>query len=203
MRKKRSYLVVTVIILINLVWYLVFRGNLLNFWFRLLIAIVVLNLVVSNYQDYNFEFDVNTIFSGVISAIILYFIFLAGKYGSELLFSSGQQQITSVYQLGKNTDYAVIILVLVVAGIGEELLWRGFLQQNLTQLFSAKLGYIITSLIYAGVHIWTGNLILVLAALTAGLFWGYLYWKNKSLTQVIISHVLWDLLVFALFPLDF
>jgi membrane protease YdiL (CAAX protease family) len=169
----------------------------------LLIAIVVLNLVVSNYQDYNFEFDLNTIFSGVISAIILYFIFLAGKYGSELLFSFGQQQITSVYQLGKNTDYAVISLVLVVAGIGEELLWRGFLQQNLTQLFSAKLGYIITSLIYAGVHIWTGNLILVLAALTAGLFWGYLYWKNKSLMQVIISHVLWDLLVFALFPLNF
>lgn len=42
---------------------------------------------------------------------------------------------------------------------------------------------------------------LVMAALTAGLFWGWLYWKTDSLVPCILSHAFWTVTVFILWPL--
>ena len=42
---------------------------------------------------------------------------------------------------------------------------------------------------------------LVMAALTAGLFWGWLYWKTGSLVPCILSHAFWTVAVFILWPL--
>jgi hypothetical protein len=62
-------------------------------------------------------------------------------------------------------------------------------------------GYILTTLIYAGVHVFSGNLILILAALVAGAFWGALYlWKRDLLIQ-ITSHSFWSAFIFAVFPI--
>jgi len=40
----------------------------------------------------------------------------------------------------------------------------------------------------------------VLAAAVCGAFWALTYWKFRSITLNIISHVAWDLAVFLLFP---
>ena len=50
-------------------------------------------------------------------------------------------------------------------------------------------------------HIITFNFMLVVAALVCGIFWGWIYKKEKSLVPIIISHALWDFTVFVLFPL--
>ena len=51
-------------------------------------------------------------------------------------------------------------------------------------------------------HIPTENVMLVLAALTCGLFWGALYWKTGSIIPGLISHMVWDPLIFVLFPIS-
>ena len=203
MNKNSSYLIIVMIILINILWYLVFNLDLFNFWLRILAAITILNLIVFKYKNYNIRFSLSDIKVGITSALLLYLIFYFAKFGSELLFSWSHQQIMSVYLLKTELDYRLIILVLLIVGIGEELFWRGFLQQELSKKIGNKLGYISMSLVYGLVHIWTGNLILVLAALTAGLFWGYLFLRKKSINVVIISHIVWDLLIFIILPLDF
>mgnify|MGYP006294025415 FL=1 len=187
----------------NLMWYFVFNSNPLNFWWRLVLAVVVLNLIVIKYQDYNFSFTLFDVSWGIISAVILYLIFVVAKEFSILLFTTGEEQIMSVYNLKRESNLFVISGALLLVGGGEELFWRGFLQQNLTQEFGSKWGLIIASIIYGLVHLWTGNLILVLAALTAGLFWGYLFLKTRSIATIIISHIVWDLLIFLIVPLDF
>jgi membrane protease YdiL (CAAX protease family) len=50
------------------------------------------------------------------------------------------------------------------------------------------------------VHAWSGNLPLLLAAFTAGLLWGALFAWTGSLVPGIISHGLWDILVFVVAP---
>lgn len=187
----------------NLMWYFVFNSNPLNFWWHLVLAVVVLNLIVIKYQDYNFSFTLFDVSWGIISAVILYLIFVVAKEFSILLFTTGEEQIMSVYNLKRESNLFVISGALLLVGGGEELFWRGFLQQNLTQEFGSKWGLIIASIIYGLVHLWTGNLILVLAALTAGLFWGYLFLKTRSIATIIISHIVWDLLIFLIVPLDF
>ena len=42
---------------------------------------------------------------------------------------------------------------------------------------------------------------MLLSALTAGLFWGWLYWKTGSLVPCILSHAFWTVAVFILWPL--
>ncbi|MFO7819655.1 MAG: type II CAAX endopeptidase family protein [Halanaerobacter sp.] len=200
---KRKIELLIIIIGVNLLWYFIFNTTIFNFWFRLAVAIITLNLVAISYQDYNLTLNDADIMWGLLSALLLYFIFMIGRELSGVLFSRSQEQIMSVYSLKEEDSLITISLILFLAGLGEELFWRGFLQQNLSHIYNDGWGYIITSLIYGGVHLWTGNLILFFAALTAGLFWGYLFLKYNSLSLVIISHIVWDLLIFIVFPLNF
>ena len=62
-------------------------------------------------------------------------------------------------------------------------------------------GLLVASSAYAAVHVWTLNGPLVLAAFVAGLFWGTLYLQRRTLAAAVVSHALWGVLVFVLWPL--
>ena len=63
-------------------------------------------------------------------------------------------------------------------------------------------GFVLATLIYAGVHVFSFNPMLILAALVAGTFWGLLYlWKRDLLAQ-IISHSFWSAVIFAVAPIQ-
>jgi len=83
-----------------------------------------------------------------------------------------------------------------IIGPGEEIFWRGFLQRKWTEKHGSLTGLILAVLFYAGVHISSG------AAAVCGLFWGVLYLRYRSVIMLIISHTLWDLLIFLAFPIS-
>ncbi len=55
-------------------------------------------------------------------------------------------------------------------------------------------------MLYTAVHLASGNIMLVLAAAVCGVFWGWLYLRYRSPVLNIVSHTLWDLAVFVVFP---
>ena len=61
-------------------------------------------------------------------------------------------------------------------------------------------GFLVATFLYTAVHIATGNMVLVFAALVCGLFWGWLYMKYRSMIINVISHTVWDVGVFILLP---
>ena len=62
-------------------------------------------------------------------------------------------------------------------------------------------GFVCSTLCYTAVHVWSGNLMLLLAAATCGCLWGFLYFlMPKRLPALIISHALWDVAAFVVFP---
>jgi len=76
------------------------------------------------------------------------------------------------------------------------------LQGHLMEKWGDSAGYLATTVIYAGVHVFSWNLILILAALVAGAFWGILYlWKRDLLVQ-ITSHSFWSAVIFAVAPIQ-
>jgi membrane protease YdiL (CAAX protease family) len=93
------------------------------------------------------------------------------------------------------------LLLLFVIGPAEEIFWRGYVQQRLGKRFSVAGSMIIATAVYTLVHIASFNFMLIMAAMVCGAFWGLMYCWNKNLLPLIISHALWDVSVFILFPI--
>lgn len=138
---------------------------------------------------------------GVLSAIALYGVFYLGNQLSRLMFHFAGTGIANVYAFKGDADsLRVGLLMLLVIGPGEELFWRGFLQNHYEKRFGNTKGFLIATAVYTGVHVFTGNIMLIVAALVAGLFWGWMYMKYKSMVMNVVSHTVWDIAVFLIIP---
>jgi membrane protease YdiL (CAAX protease family) len=138
---------------------------------------------------------------GLLAAAGLYAVFFIGNILARRILPFAGSDISQVYgfKTGAST-LRVIFLMALVIGPGEELFWRGYLQRNFQDRFGGLAGFLAATALYTLVHAGSGNPMLVLAAAVCGLFWGYLYLKTKSVLLVLISHTVWDLAVFILFP---
>ena len=138
---------------------------------------------------------------GMIAAIALFIVFYIGNILIRLIFEAAGQGIQNVYAFKQEASpWRIALLMLLVIGPGEELFWRGYLQRQLGYRMGDKAGFVMATILYTVVHIATGNMVLVLAALICGLFWGWLYMRYKSMIINIISHTVWDIGVFILLP---
>jgi len=139
---------------------------------------------------------------GVLSACALYGVFMAGNALSRLILPFAGEGIRQVYGFKQGASLTrMALLMTFLIGPGEELFWRGFLQRRWQRRFGDIPGYLMAALLYALVHLGTGNVMLVLAAATCGLFWGWLYLRFRSVIILVVSHVLWDLAIFLFAPL--
>ncbi|MHC4874433.1 MAG: lysostaphin resistance A-like protein [Planctomycetota bacterium] len=185
-----------------------FAAPVLPFWYQLTISVIILCLI-SFFADRK-EFikklhlkktDLLYIITfGAGSAIFLYLSFFIGQKAITLFYNTGLSEIKHVYNLKEQLpEWLITLLIVLLIGPGEEIFWRGFLQKRLTDKYNFC-GVIVSTLIYALVHIGSGNIMLILAALVCGAVWGFLYWLNDSLWCNIVSHTIWDISVFILFP---
>jgi membrane protease YdiL (CAAX protease family) len=186
-------------------WGFAFYLTWLNFWIKIPIAaacLAVLSLALQRLPEGDLAFDGPAILRGILSAVCLYFIFWFGKTVSLWLFPFAPQQIGAIYGKGQGFPMPVVFLLLLfVTGPCEEIYWRGFLQRNLVRRYGKWRGWGIATAVYAGVHLWSLNFMLIGAAAVAGAFWGYLYLRWNRLSPVIVSHALWSAFVFAVVPI--
>lgn len=137
---------------------------------------------------------------GLLSALLLYFVFAAGNYISQML-PFAKNSIASVYELKQGASPILIaIRLLLIIGPGEELLWRGYFQRMFWQKYGAIWGFVIATFFYFAMHLPSLNIMLLVAAGVCGVFWGILYTKYRSVLINVVSHTAWDLAVFLLFP---
>lgn len=140
---------------------------------------------------------------GLLSAALLYLLFFIGNYLSRQWFNFADSGIEAVYGFkGDAAGIRIALLMLILIGPGEELFWRGFLQRKLSVKAGKWTGFILALLLYTGVHIFTGNIMLIMAALICGIFWGWMYLKYHSMVINMISHTVWDIAVFLILPFN-
>ncbi len=138
---------------------------------------------------------------GVLSALFLYIVFYTGNIVSRQIFSFAKSGIENVYAFKSGVSpFRIAVLMVLLIGPGEELFWRGFLQRRLQMEQGRWRGFIIATSIYTLVHLASGNAMLILAAGLCGLFWGFLYVQRGSILLNIVSHTVWDVAIFLLFP---
>jgi uncharacterized protein len=186
-------------------WFLIFAYPAGNFWIKLICSASLLAAIglFSGRRELKalFAFRVRHLWVGIGSALVLYLIFWIGKEAANLLFAFAPGQIASVYATKSQLDAVLIGFLLVfLMGPAEEIYWHGFVQRRLVGRYGPRTGVLGTAVIYALVHAASLNPMLILAAGVCGLYWGLLYQREQNLIPLIISHSLWDLLIF-LFPM--
>lgn len=188
--------------LASTLWILVFVIQPLEFWVMLTLSTLVLLLiaVAVNGVKGPVHFNGRLILLGVVSGLLLYSLFYFGFQVTKAnpIFSQGVGQ---VYGLRTVPSYLIALGLLFPIGPGEEIYWRGLIQRRFSEQLGPGVGLLITTCAYALIHLPTLNLPLIMTAFIGGLAWGYIYMRTGSLPTVILSHVLFDLLIFVIVPL--
>ncbi|WP_196887516.1 CPBP family intramembrane glutamic endopeptidase [Aureivirga sp. CE67] len=140
----------------------------------------------------------------------------AGILGISFVFL--QTPLKWVYNLIFDTEYSIAyrfdgfpkfkdinwISIIMFIPIGEELFFRGYIQNNLQKKTNAVVAILLTSILFASIHAPYLNLIFEFSkqdwhsfylTFFGGLIAGLLYLKSKSLGPSMIFHMSWNLMV--------
>lgn len=202
--------VVTISVIIAFVlWFVMFSpwtSIYVNFWWMMTISALILTTLSCLWNmgwQKNLSFNPTNILLGIIIAATLWGIYWIGDKLSAMMFDFARPQVDLIYGMKEGESRLLLsLLLLFIIGPAEEIFWRGFIQNRLSAKYNANWGFVITTAIYAIVHVSALNFMLLMAALVAGSFWGLIYrFFPKYLTAIIISHALWDAAVFIWFPI--
>jgi membrane protease YdiL (CAAX protease family) len=183
-------------------WAFTFGLDWGNFWIKIGLSVVAICLYSLIWQKPQITFNIGNIAIGILSAGVLYGIFFLGNTIAHDIIPRADTEVRGIYNLGTGTaKFLIFMLLLFVTGPGEEIFWRGFLQGNLMQRFGDIRGFIIGTIIYGSVHVFSMNFMLVMASLVAGAFWGALYLWKRDLGLVIVSHSIWSVVIFTILPI--
>ena len=96
------------------------------------------------------------------------------------------------------TAWPIIIMASLVAGICEEIGYRGYLQKPLEQKYGSVAAISITSAVFVIIHLhqaWAGGILVGIFAISFAI--GYLAFATNSLIPGIIAHVSFDIINFS------
>lgn len=198
-----------------LLWFYMFSpwtGGWPNFWVVMSCSAMILTTLGLSFTPdrkelLKIEKPALQILAGIVIAFALWGIFWIGDKVSSWMFAFARPEVDSVYAMKTGLPaWLIAVLLLCLIGPAEELFWRGYVQRTMGRILGGKnpedKAFILTAVIYALVHIWSFNFMLIMASLVAGLVWGLIYrLRPQALPALIISHALWDALVFVLLPI--
>ncbi len=207
-------------LIVTILWFVMFSpwtAPHLNFWAAMSVSGIVLMAIsffAGRTKFEKTELTFTNLLIGVVTAATLWGVFWLGNFLSTRWFGFAQGQIDSIYEM-KNDNNSLIIgaLLLFVIGPAEEIFWRGYFQRSIDEICSKSLRIksetwrwlapvLVTAFVYAVVHVFSFNFMLIMAALVCGLFWGFMFRFTKSVVPLIVCHALWDVSVFILFPIS-
>jgi hypothetical protein len=200
------------ILLAFVLWVVMFVFRPLNFWLMLTFStslLAGLSYAFGRPLIRPAERTWENVLWGTLLAGALYGIFWIGNQGLILISHVFPEilpdrlgKINAVYaNVGALPPALVGMLLFFPIGFGEEIFWRGFVQRRFNEKWNGRSAFILTTLLYTGIHLPTGNPVLIAAALTCGLFWGGVYWATGRLVPVLVSHMLWDPAIFIVWPI--
>ena len=93
-----------------------------------------------------------------------------------------------------------LVYMVLFVGLGEELLFRGLVQRDMMNLLGWKWGLLGASLMFGVMHLTWRSMPELGFTFSAGLLFGYLYYKTHSLTAPIVAHGVGNTVLVAVMP---
>ena len=188
-----------------LLWLLVFEWRPLPFFPLMAMATGALAIVALAIQGpllLRQGIQARDLLLGVGSALALWVVFWAGGQLADVILPLASEGVDEVYDFKSGQSPLLVgALQVLVISPAEELYWRGLIQSTFQGRWGVWRGWLAGTAAYGGVHLLTGNIMLVVAATVAGGAWGALYAWQGRLLPVVLSHAVWGVLVFLVFPL--
>ena len=182
--------------------YISFYWQPIDFWILFPLSLLLLTVWSWLFEHHDLKRpSLRLWLTAMGSGIVLYIIFVIGNWFVRVSGLPLISNLESLYTLVKPTDPIHYLWLFLIIIPGEEWFWRGFIVKRLTNHFSFHKAAIYGTILYASAHLATGSLLLVLAALLAGLIWSYLYVRTNSIWVPIISHLIFDFFLLIFFPL--
>lgn len=197
------------IILAFILWTIMFSpwtAPHVNFWWMMTGSACTLSILATIFAPgwwKRVELTPTDVLLGIAIAAALWGVFWIGDKLSQLMFNFARPQVDLIYGMKDGESmWLLTVLMLFLIGPAEEIFWRGYIQQNLSQRWNPNIGFIVTTAIYALVHAGSLNFMLTMAAMVAGAAWGVLYrFFPNRFGAIIVSHAVWDVAVFIWFPI--
>ena len=197
------------IVFAAVLWFVMFSpwtAPYLNFWVAMSCSAVLLSATVAVFSPSVYKKSIpgwKNFFLGAGIAVALWCVFWVGDKLSSMIFGFARPQVDLIYGIKEGiSPYLLSALLLFLIGPAEEIFWRGYVQNSLTELKGGNFALIVTTAVYTLVHVPSLNFMLVMAAMTAGIVWGLLYrFFPERLPAIVVSHCLWDAAVFVWFPI--
>jgi len=209
---KKTILAITVAAIFWFMMFATFTGFTANihyhyFWLVMSIAAFSLSIftLISEKGRLKemFRFEWKHVWFGLIHAILLYGLSRLGVWIFATFFEWTLPQIQAIYQTrAQASPYIISFLLVFLIAPAEEIFWRGFVHERLIGKFGIKIATAIAIFLYTFVHIWSFNPMLLIAALVLGIHWTLIYSKFRTVVPGIISHAIWDLLIFVVLPVQ-
>ena len=203
---KRLIFAILIAFILWTVMFAPFSAQHLNFWVAMSVSATILvgiATVARPSWPRDLKWNLSNIALGVAIAVVLWGVFWVGDKASQLMFDFARPQVDSIYAMKDGSSASLIaVALLLLIGPAEEIFWRGYVQRTLSQRWGANTGFIVATAIYTLVHIGSMNFMLIMAAMVCGIAWGLLYRLMPGrFTAIMLSHSLWDVAVFVLFPI--
>ncbi|WP_313891466.1 type II CAAX endopeptidase family protein [Psychrobacillus sp.] len=171
------------------------------FWYFYTFTILFLMSLVFYYAK--IEDKVKTLeylLYGIAFGILLYGVLAAGYKALELVPSFSTTTVDRFFQkFGPTSLWNYLLLVFIIAP-GEELFWRGFIQQQLKRWLSPFYAIVASSMLFGLSLLFSGFWLGMLGAFVIGLILGALYEWKKSMPLIILAHITMIVLLFLVLP---
>jgi membrane protease YdiL (CAAX protease family) len=180
-----------------------FRGPKASFWPRMTATGAVLGTIslARSPELRRLRPRPRHVVQGAAIAAGLYGIFRVGDVMARRVMPDGAADIDAIYELRTHhSDRMIAARLATVIGPAEELFWRGYLVEVLGRRRGRWAAAALAAAAYAGVHVTSGNPTLVGAAGVAGAYWSVLAAAGVDMESLIVSHVLWDIVIFLVAP---
>lgn len=93
-----------------------------------------------------------------------------------------------------------LVYMVAFVGLGEELLFRGLIQRDMMNLLGWKWGLIGASIMFSVMHLTWRSIPELGFTFVAGLIFGYLYYRTRSLIAPIVTHGIANTILVAVLP---
>jgi len=133
-----------------------------------------------------------SLFYGAVGAAVTYGMLLLLTRVPGLFPENLERQMQGLYDFATGYSPAVLVLLSLLAGIGEELLFRGAIQGWLMTHTDPMTAVLAASVLFGLVHYVSFTYFLVATGL--GLILGAAYVLSESLALVMIWHALYDMI---------
>lgn len=174
------------------------------FWYMYPFAILVLmsaSLVLSKISD---ELPTwKSLIFGIGYGTLIYGIIFLGYQLLQFFPIHVDSEVSGFLEVLAPTSIWHFLLLMLIIVPGEEIFWRGFVQQQLKRYLPTFTAILLSSVLFGlalGIGgFWPGQF----AGLAAGLVLGVLYEWKRSMPLIIIAHLVMIVLLFLVQPLPF